>query len=186
MKVFIDKEKAKEGIVQINKIFSKNEEKYDDENNYFLESDYIPTIVTVENDLLIFGYYIVIENNKFKNFTEEKTEHQISYEEYKWLIEKQKEGFTLYWNIKKKQLDAVKLKQFEYVNDNGEIIKDIEEELEYYKVLIFNAKKEKIQLKKDILDFEEFEEDTTYLKEQLKEKEAEIKEMEEKIKSSEK
>ena len=182
MRVFIDKEKAKEGIVQVNKIFSKNEEKYDDENNYFLESDYIPTIVKVENDLLVFGHYIIIENNRFKNFTEEKTEYQVSYDEYKKLIEKQKEGFILYWNIKKKQLETLRLEQFEYITDNGEIAKDIEGEIKYYKELLFNAKKEKIQLKKDIQDFEEFEEDTVYLKEQLKEKEAEIKELEEQIK----
>ena len=42
---------------------------------------------------------------------------------------------------------------------------------------------EKIQLKKDILDFEEFGEDTEYLKKQLKTKEAEISELEEKLKS---
>ena len=78
--------------------------------------------------------------------------------------------------------EATKLGAFEFINENGEIEKNIEAEKQYNNDTIINLKKEKIQLKKDILDFEEFEEDTTYLKEQLKQKEAEIKELEEKLK----
>lgn len=79
-------------------------------------------------------------------------------------------------------MESVKLNQFEFINENGKIEKNIEAEKQYNNDTLLKLKREKIQLKKDIADFEEFEEDTAYLKEQLKEKETEIKELEEQLK----
>ncbi len=131
--------------------------------------------------------YIVIENNKFIGFSlkEEDTYKniEITEEEHKEFIEKQSEGCTLYWN--KKQLEAIKLNEFEYINDSGKVVKDVGKELKHYKDLLLTLKKEKVQLKKDIRDFEEFEEDTAELKEQLELKEYEIAELDVKIKELE-
>ena len=133
--------------------------------------------------------YIVIKNNKFLGFSlkeEERYENtEITEQEHKEYIEKQGQGYTLRWNIKKKQLEAIKLNEFEYINDSGEIIKDSEAELKHYKDILLTLKKEKVQLKKDIRDFEEFDEDATELKEQLQLKEIEIKEAENKLKELE-
>ena len=134
--------------------------------------------------------YILIKDDNLSGFSDKKElgyeNYEISMEKYLECLDKQKEKYILVWDKKEEKIKFIKLNQFEFISENGDIKKDYKAEEEYSKNLILKLKKEKIQLKKDILDFEEFEEDTTYLKEQLKEKEAEIKEMEEKIKSSEK
>ncbi len=113
---------------------------------------------------------------------EEYENREISDEEYKKFIELQSNGYSLLWNKVKNQVESVKLSQFEFINENGEIKKNKEAEKQHNNDTLLKLKKEKIQLKKDIADFEEFEEDTVHLKEQLKEKEAEIKEVEEQLK----
>ena len=113
---------------------------------------------------------------------EEYENQKISDEEHKKFIELQSNGNSLLWNKVKNQVESVKLSQFEFINENGEIEKNTEAEKQHNNDTLLKLKKEKIQLKKDIADFEEFEEDTVHLKEQLKEKEAEIKELEEQIK----
>ena len=113
---------------------------------------------------------------------EEYENREISDEEYKKFIELQSNGYSLLWNKVKNQVESVKLSQFEFINENGEIKKNKEAEKQHNNDTLLKLKKEKIQLKKDIADFEEFEEDTVHLNEQLKEKEAEIKEVEEQLK----
>ena len=113
---------------------------------------------------------------------EEYENQEISDEEHKKFIELQSNGYSLLWNKVKNQVESVKLNQFEFINENGKIEKNIEAEKQYNNDTLLKLKREKIQLKKDIADFEEFEEDTAYLKEQLKEKETEIKELEEQLK----
>ena len=131
--------------------------------------------------------YIVIGNNKFIGFSLKEEDGykniEISEVEHQNFIEKQSEGYTLCWN--KKQLEAIKLNDFEYIDENGKVIKDIATELKHYRDLLLTFRKEKVQLKKDIRDFEEFEEDTAELEDQLKEKEKQIAEMENKIKELE-
>ena len=133
--------------------------------------------------------YIVIENNKFLGFSlkeEEGYENtEITEQEHKEYLEKQGQGYILYWNAKKKQLEAIKLNDFEYIDNFGEIVKNSDAEIKYYKDILLTLKKEKVQLKKDIRDFEEFEEDTAEFKYQLKEKETQITEIENKIKELE-
>ena len=133
--------------------------------------------------------YIVIENNKFLGFSlkeeEGYTNKEITEEQHRGYMNKQSEGFTLYWNTKKEQLETIKLNDFEHINDSGEIVKDTEAELKHYKDLLLTLKKEKVQLKKDIRDFEEFGEETAELEEQLELKENEISELDIKIKNLE-
>ena len=133
--------------------------------------------------------YIIIENDKFLGFSlkeEQGYENiEITEKEHREYLDKQSEGFTLYWNTKKEQLEAIKLNDFEYINDSGEIVKDAKAELKYYKDMLLTLKRDRVQLKKEIRDFEEFEEDTAEIKEQLKIKEMEIKEIENKIKELE-
>ena len=133
--------------------------------------------------------YIIIENDKFLGFSlkeEQGYENiEITEKEHREYIDKQSEGFTLYWNTKKEQLETIKLNDFEYINDSGEIVKDAKAELKYYKDMLLTLKRDRVQLKKEIRDFEEFEEDTAEIKEQLKIKEMEIKEIENKIKELE-
>ena len=85
---------------------------------------------------------------------------------------------TIYFNIETKAMETIKLETFEYIDKNGEVKKDTETELKHYKDMLLILKKDRVQLKKDIRDFEEFEEDTTELKLQLETKESEIKETE--------
>ena len=113
---------------------------------------------------------------------EEYENQEISDEEHKKFIELQSNGYRMLWNKVKNQVESVKLNQFEFIKENGKIEKNIEAEKQYNNDTLLKLKREKIQLKKDIADFEEFEEDTAYLKEQLKEKETEIKELEEQLK----
>ena len=115
------------------------------------------------------------EEEEFENI-------ELSNEEHKKFIDLQSNGHSLLWNKVKNQLEALKLDQFEIIDETGEIKKDTKAEAKNYQDLLINLKKEKIQLKKDILDFEEFGEDTEYLNEQLKVKETEISELEEKLK----
>ena len=133
--------------------------------------------------------YIIIENDKFLGFSlkeEQGYENiEITEKEHREYLDKQSEGFTLYWNTKKEQLEAIKLNDFEYIDNFGEIVKNSDAEIKYYKDILLTLKKEKVQLKKDIRDFEEFEEDTVELKEQLELKEDEIAELENKIKELE-
>ena len=133
--------------------------------------------------------YTIIENDKFLGFSlkeEQGYENiEITEKEHREYTDKQSEGFALYWNTKKEQLETIKLNDFEHINDSGEIVKDTEAELKHYKDLLLTLKKEKVQLKKDIRDFEEFEEDTAEFKYQLKEKETQITEIENKIKELE-
>lgn len=130
--------------------------------------------IILDNDYKLIGFSLKEEEN-YQNI-------EITEQEHNDFMSKQSQGNTLYFDKKNKKLKATKLGAFEFINENGEIEKNIEAEKQYNNDTIINLKKEKIQLKKDILDFEEFEEDTTYLKEQLKQKEAEIKELEEKLK----
>ena len=133
--------------------------------------------------------YTIIENDKFLGFSlkeEQGYENiEITEKKHREYIDKQSDGFTLYWNVNKEQLETIKLNDFEHINDSGEIVKDTEAELKHYKDLLLTLKKEKVQLKKDIRDFEEFEEDTAEFKYQLKEKEKEIEDLENKIKELE-
>ncbi len=133
--------------------------------------------------------YTIIENDKFLGFSlkeEQGYENiEITEKEHREYIDKQSEGFTLYWNTKKEQLETIKLNDFEHINDFGEILKDTEAELKHYKDLLLTLKKEKVQLKKDIRDFEEFGEETVELEEQLELKENEIAELDIKIKNLE-
>ena len=133
--------------------------------------------------------YTIIENDKFLGFSlkeEQGYENiEITEKEHREYIDKQSEGFTLYWNTKKEQLETIKLNDFEHIDGNGKVIKDTEAELKHYKDLLLTLKKEKVQLKKDIRDFEEFGEGTAELKDQLELKENEISELDIKIKNLE-
>ena len=124
--------------------------------------------------------YIILDDNfKFIGFSLKKEENyqsiEISEQEHDDFMSKQSEGYTLYFDKKNKKLEVIELGNFEFINENGEIEKNNVKEKQYNNDLV-------IKLKKDILDFEEFGEDTEYLKEQLKTKEAEISELEEKLK----
>ena len=133
--------------------------------------------------------YIIIENDKFLGFSlkeEQGYENiEITEKEHREYLDKQSEGFTLYWNTKKEQLETIKLNDFEHIDGNGKVIKDIATELKHYRDLLLTLKKEKVQLKKDIRDFEEFGEETAELEEQLQEKEKEIEDLGNKIKELE-
>ena len=133
--------------------------------------------------------YTIIENDKFLGFSlkeEQGYENiEITEKEHREYIDKQSEGFTLYWNTKKEQLETIKLNDFEHIDENGKVIKDIATELKHYRDLLLTLKKEKVQLKKDIRDFEEFGEETAELEEQLELKENEISELDIKIKNLE-
>lgn len=131
--------------------------------------------------------YIILDDNfKFIGFSLKEEESyqniKITEQEHNGFMNKQSQGNTLYFDKKSKNLKAIKLENFEFINENGEVEKNTEAEKQHNNNTLLKLKKEKIQLKKDIQDFEEFKEDTTYLKEQLKIKEAEIKELEEKLK----
>ena len=102
--------------------------------------------------------YALIENNTtFIGFFTEKEKGKkyisLTEKEHTKLLEEQTQGNTIYFNIETKSIETIKLEAFEYIDKNGEV-------------------------KKDIRDFEEFEEDTTELKEQLRIKEKEITDIE--------
>ena len=132
--------------------------------------------------------YIILDDNfKFIGFSLKKEENyqsiEISEQEHDDFMSKQSEGYTLYFDKKNKKLEVIELGNFEFINESGKKEKNSMREEQHNNDLLIRLKKEKIQLKKDILDFEEFGEDTEYLKKQLKTKEAEISELEEKLKS---
>ena len=127
--------------------------------------------------------YALIENNTtFIGFFTEKEKGKkyisLTEKEHTKLLEEQTQGNTIYFNIETKSIETIKLEAFEYIDKNGEVKKDTETELKHYKDMLLILKKDRVQLKKDIRDFEEFEEDTTELKLQLETKESEIKETE--------
>ena len=75
-------------------------------------------------------------------------------------------------------MEALKLNQFEYINDSGNITKDTEAEQKYKNNKIIELKRERVQLKKDRKDFIEFEEDTTELDKRITEITKELEELE--------
>ena len=87
--------------------------------------------------------YIIIENDKFLGFSLKEEQGyknvEITEKEHTEFIEKQSEGYTLYWN--KKQLEVIKMNEFEYINTWGKITMDIQK--------IKDNLKEKITLKKE-------------------------------------
>ena len=133
-------------------------------------------------------YILLNDKEELKGFSDIKDEDykniEISNEEHAKIMNLQSQG-TLYWDKTTKKIKVIALGQFEYIDENGEVKKDTAAELKYYRDLLLTLKKEKVQLKKDIRDFEEFGEETAELEEQLKEKEKQIAEMENKIKELE-
>ena len=93
--------------------------------------------------------YIIIENGIFIGFSL-KEEHnyqniKITEEEHKNFLERQGQGLTLFWNNAKKELEAKKLGQFECINENGEIIKEIQKIIENLKSQIATGKEKIIE-----------------------------------------
>ena len=133
-------------------------------------------------------YILLNDKEELKGFSDIKDGDykniEISNEEHAKIMNLQSQG-TLYWDKTTKKIKVVALGQFEYIDENGEVKKDKVSELKYYKDLLLTFKKERIQIKKDIRDFEEYEEDMADLKEQLQEKEKEIEDLENKIKELE-
>ena len=124
----------------------------------------------IENNTTFIGFFTEKENGKkYISLTEK---------EHMKLLEEQTQGNTIYFNIETKSIETIKLEAFEYIDKNGEVKKDTETELKHYKDMLLILKKERVQLKKDIRDFEEFEEDTAELKDQLRIKEKEITDIE--------
>ena len=118
-------------------------------------------------------YIIIDDNKKFTGFSlkEESgyTSIKISETEHKNYLEKQAEGFTLFFSKETEQLETIKLGQFEHIDENGNIVKDVEAEQKYKNNKIIELKKERVQLKKDRKDFIEFEEDTSELDKRIDE-----------------
>ena len=133
-------------------------------------------------------YILLSDKEELKGFSDIKDEDykniEISNEEHAEIMNLQSQG-TLYWDKTTKKIKVIALGQFEYIDENGEVKKDKVSELKYYKDLLLTLKKEKVQLKKDIRDFEEFGEETVELEEQLELKENEIAELDIKIKNLE-
>ncbi len=131
--------------------------------------------------------YIILDDSfKFIGFSLKEEEGyqniEITEQEHNDFMNEQSQGNTLYFDKKSKKLRAIKLENFEFINENGKIEKDTDAEKHYHNDPLLKLRKDNIQLKRDIADFEEVEADTTYLKEQLKAKEAEIKKLEEQLK----
>ncbi len=133
-------------------------------------------------------YILLNDKEELKGFSDIKDEDykniEISNEEHAEIMNLQSQG-TLYWDKTTKKIKVIALGQFEYIDENGEVKKDKVSELKYYKDLLLTFKKEKVQLKKDIRDFEEFGEEIAELEEQLELKENEIAELDIKIKNLE-
>ena len=89
------------------------------------------------------------KNHVFEGFSDKLDETykniEITEEKHKNYIESQNRGFSLYWNTKENQLEAIKLKEFEYINDSGKIINDIEKLKENMKYHISEIKEKTIE-----------------------------------------
>ncbi len=133
-------------------------------------------------------YILLNEKNELMGFSDVKDENckniEITKEEHNRIMSLQSQGI-LWWDKTEEIIKVITLGQFENINEKGEIIKDTDAELKYYKGMHLTLRRERVQLKKEIKDFEEVEEDTAELKEQLEIKETEIKETENKIKELE-
>ena len=118
-------------------------------------------------------YIVIDKNKKFIGFSlkeeENYTNIKISESEHNTYIEKQAQGYVFYFNKDTEELEAIKLDQFEYINERGNIIKDTDAEKKYKNSKIIELKREWVQLKKDMKDFVEFEEDTTELEKRIDE-----------------
>ena len=126
--------------------------------------------------------FIVLDNRKFLGFSQNEdgdyTCIEITNEEHKKMMQKQSEGFTLFYNKEAEQLETIKLGQFEHIGDDGTITKDIAAEQKYKNNKIIELKRERVQLKKDRKDFIEYEEDTTELDKRIAEITKELEELE--------
>ena len=118
-------------------------------------------------------FIVLDKNKKFIGFSLKEEAGHINVEitdlEHKNLLEKQGNGFTFFFNKETEQLETIKLGQFEYIDDNGNVTKDAEAEQKYKNNKIIELKKERVQLKKDRKDFIEFEEDTSELDKRIEE-----------------
>lgn len=133
-------------------------------------------------------YIVLDKKDRLVGFNDVKDENyksiEISDDEHAKIMNLQSQG-VLYWDKVKREVKVIVLGQFEFIDENGEVQRNIEEEQKFYKNKLLTLKKERIQIKKDIKDFEEYEEDTAELKDQLKEKEKEIEDLKNTIKELE-
>ena len=127
--------------------------------------------------------FIILDNNrKFSGFSQNNemgyTCIEITEEKHKEMMQKQSEGYTLFYNKEKELLESLKLGQFDYIDESGNIAKDIQAEQKYKNNKIIELKRERVQLKKDRKDFIEYEEDTTELDKRIAEITKELEELE--------
>ena len=94
--------------------------------------------------------YIILDNNyKFTGFSLKEEvgcqSIEITEQEHNEFLEKQAQGYTLYFDQKNVKLEVVKLENFEFINENGEIEKNTEAEKQYNNDTLLKLKKEKIK-----------------------------------------
>ena len=86
-----------------------------------------------------------IEDNKFTGFYEDKDKDgdytEISIEDWQGVLDKQSEGEVIFYNVKNKKLETIKLNRFETIK-NGEIEFDRAVKIEYLKTELSTLKVE--------------------------------------------
>ena len=107
--------------------------------------------------------YIVIENDKFLGFSLKKEtgyeNFEITEKEHSNFIEKQGQGFTLFWSNNRKKLETILLGQFEELVD-GIVVYKKEKEVEYNNNQLTYLRKRYTELKVAKADSEELGMDT--------------------------
>ena len=89
--------------------------------------------------------YYKIENGNFVGFYEQKDKDgnytEITIEDWQMVLDKQSEGEVIFYNVKNKKLETIKLNRFETIK-NGEIEFDRAVKIEYLKAELSNLKTE--------------------------------------------
>ena len=105
--------------------------------------------------------YYKIEEDKFVGFYENKDKDggytEISIEDWQGVLDKQSEGEVIFYNVKNKKLETIKLNRFETIK-NGEIEFDREKRIEEIRKELYE-----LRLEYDVKPFEFEVDGVTYL-----------------------
>ena len=108
--------------------------------------------------------YCKLEDNKFKGFYEEKEEQgtfiEISIEDWNHVLNKQSEGETIFYNVKTKKLETIKVGKFEELVD-GQVVYKKDKEVDYNNNQLTYLRKRYTELKVAKADSEELGMDTS-------------------------
>ena len=121
--------------------------------------------------------YYKLEDNQFKGFYEDKDKDgnytEMTIEDWQAVLSKQSEGETIFYNVKTKKLETIKVGRFEELVD-GQVVYKKDKEVEYNNNQLTYLRKRYTELKVAKADSKELGMDTLDIDTEIAELKAEV------------